>query len=171
MKRGVKPKALDSAKTSRLVEEIKRGVSPFVACRLAEVSYHTFRRWMRLGNSGYEPYYQFMVTIDNAMRSAGFDAPYVWGTLKPRGRKPADLTKKQRDSIIFAIQQGMSLREASIRADASYSTLKSWLRRGGYHRKLTEAPPIPYVMACEPYKSFVCKVEIAEETAASSVRN
>lgn len=170
-KRGVQPNSIDETKTQRLIDEISRGVSPFLACRIADVQYGTFRRWMRLGNAGYEGYYQFMIRIEAAqgMSTVLYDAEYVSGMGEIRGKKPLQLSPLEQDSIIRYLRNGLSLREASLESDVSYSTVKSWLRRGGYSRKLTEAAPVPATLAREPYKSFARNVELAEKS--SSVRN
>ncbi len=157
-----------------MIDEISRGVSPFIACKLANVTYGTFRRWMRLGNAGYEPYYDFMLRIELAQENAGvsYDAAYVGDMVETRGRKPDVITCEQQQIILQGIAQGKSFRESAIDADISYSTLKSWLRQGGYSRKLTEAAPIPFPLAREPYRTFVSNVKKAEMSIShSSVRN
>lgn len=169
--RGREPVVLQGDVQDRMISLLTSGLSVYASCREVGVSRDTFWRWMRLGEreGAREPYRSFAARVREAQKNRQPDEELLSAVLQPRGRPPYPISDEQREIILQAIREGKSYRQASKRAGILTTTLKSWLRMGGYPNQVTPSPSPPPNKRKEPYISFVRDVLAAEAEAARLV--
>lgn len=160
-------------KREKLLHAISEGHSFKRACRLTDVSYDTFRWWMLKGSDPdshssrvcpqdiqVEPYWTFARDVRRAESLGKRHSPPG-----PRhGRLPSPISPEAQTVILDGLSRGWSYHDVSRAADVRLSTFLSWLRLGGYPRRLQMVRPLDPAFITEPYKSFVLAVIAAEET-------
>lgn len=165
--------ALLGDKREALLARIREGYPFRKACALAGVSYDTFRWWMLKGadpDSGsrrvcpptvkVEPYWTFARDV----RAAQADGRRYSPPGPRHGRHPSPIPPEAQAVILDGLSRGWSYHDCAREAGVRLSTLLSWLRLGGYPRRLQMTRPLEDRFVVEPYKSFVADVISAEET-------
>lgn len=156
----------------RLLARIREGYSFRKACALAEVSYDTFGWWMLKGadpgsrsakvcaaDVRVEPYWSFARDVRDAEAIGKRYTPPG-----PRhGRLPSPLSPEAQTVILDGLSRGWSYHDCARAAGVRLSSFLSWLRLGGYPRRLQMVRPLEEAFITEPYIGFVRRVVAAEE--------
>lgn len=167
-----KAPTFDQNKVNVFLEELRQGQTFLAACEAAGLSKDTVRSWINKGGNPrgksrracashihIEPYYtftqDFLAACDVRKR---VEAPAA-----PHGRKPNPIPAYQQDIIFGGIRHGWSYSAACREAGVPLSTFISYLRLGGYPRKVSPYRSIHPDRVKEPYKTFVANVLKAED--------
>lgn len=164
--------AFDSEKIETFLSAVSLGGTFLEACEQADLSKNTVRTWINKGgnpqgksrracaaNVHVEPYYTFVQRyLDAKSKGVRRNAPGA-----PHGRRPNEITEEQKILVLDAIRQGWSYQAACTKAGISLSTFVSYLRLGGYPRKVSPYRTIHENHIHEPYKSFAADVVAVED--------
>jgi len=167
-----KAPSFDEGKVEQFLNYTALGATFLEACERADLSKNTVRTWINKGGNPrgrskrscaahvhVEPYYTFvqryLVAKDKGLRRNPPGAPH--------GRRPKEITDEQKTELLNAIRAGWSYQSACTKAGVSLSTFVSYLRLGGYPRKISPYRTIHANHVQEPYKSFVEDVIKVEE--------
>jgi hypothetical protein len=162
---------------SVFLDLLRSGCPIHEACQRVGVNYDTFYAWMQKGGDPkshakgkclphvqVEPFWSFARAVRMAQEvGSRQDVPR-----RHSGRMPNPISDEEQALIIEAIRSGVSYHTACKQAGVKLSRFTSWLRHGGFPRRLTLHPPIPEQDVREPYKSFADAVLAAEEESLGS---
>jgi len=166
------PPTFDPEKVEVFLKNIRQGGSFLDSCAAAGLSKDTVRSWINKGGNPrgkskracashvrIEPYYtftqDFLTASDEGKRTESFAAPH--------GRRPKPITEEEREKVLDGLRRGWSYGVACREAGIALSTFVSYLRLGGYPRKISPYRRIHPNLVVEPYKSFVADVIQAED--------
>ena len=60
------PNKLNGETKRKFLTSIRKGNSLKIACGAAKIHYTTFKKWMKLGNEGIHPYFEFFLDVEEA---------------------------------------------------------------------------------------------------------